>query len=234
MSNDGKGAIHEIPQEYLCPITTDLPVDPMTAEDGTVKQSKIVCDTKKKAEGGDVEAMDNLSQWYSSGKNGLAREAEMAQLWSDKRMVQLTKNKAEDGDTVAMNELGDWYNEGSHGLSVDESAAFKWVKKAADKRDARGLTTAGLLLVRGCDGVEQNTTYGVALTSAAAELGSDLANCNMGIWYLRGKFGLPVDKTQAKYYLAKGLSDSCTVSLMDLVLRASAGGILAQLNVENA
>ena len=76
------------------------------------------------------------------------------------------------GDCQAMCKLGMWYRGGEEGFPKNKELAYKWYKRAADKRDVKGMGAAGYRLVQGI-GVAKNISEGVHLTTLAAELGSN-------------------------------------------------------------
>jgi TPR repeat protein len=86
--------------------------------------------------------------------------------------------------------------------------AFIWLKKAADNGVIEGLAYIGYMYMHG-DGVTQNSTIGVTFTVMAAEGGSDMACCQLGLWFAEGRHGLNVKTTPAKHFLQKGTSGFC-------------------------
>ena len=170
------------------------------------KEHKLVSDTKKKAEGGDIGAMESLVEWYREGTNGLLEDEALSGEWQ----IRAWKKEAEDGDAHAMVAIGEAYDDGTHGLAVSIEEAFKWYKKAADLRNITGMAYAGYHLLMG-NGVKKNSTHGMALVAAAAEMGPGsrhachtLAEC-----YDEGTNGLPKDREQAKFWYKKASDDSC-------------------------
>ena len=170
------------------------------------KQQKLVSDTKKKAEDGDLEAMESLAKWYSEGTNGLLEDEALSGEWQ----IRAWKKLAEDGDTDAMINIGVEYEKGTSGLEKSIEEAFKWYKKAADLRDPTGMAYTGYSLLTG-QGVKKNSAYGLALMGAAAEIGSGsrFACCFLGEYFDKGTHGFPKDREQAKFWYKKASDDSC-------------------------
>lgn len=268
-----RSVIEAVVQEYLCPITTELPVDPVTAEDGRVyerdaieahisrrggatkspltnakmgkrlypalqirntierlvesgnidgelakayKQNRLVQQTKKDAERGESKAMKSLAQWHMNGENGFPEDKVQGEHWMMRAEVAEANVRAKEGDARSMHQLSKWYFCGKNTLPKCNRTGHMWLKKAADKRHPIAMADMGHRLMKG-NGVAKQKSQGLVLTSAAAELGSDFACYNMGIWYLRGLNGLPKDKVQAKYFLGRavGLGERCTACHMD-------------------
>eukprot|EP00978_Attheya_sp_CCMP212_P042588 scaffold262413_cov61-Attheya_sp.AAC.2 len=81
-----------------------------------------------------------------------------------------------------MFKVGVLYYNGTKGVTTDCKLVYNWLKKAADKGHIKGLTWVGHSLVYG-HGVGKNSTLGVAFSVMAAEGGSDMAWCYLGIGF---------------------------------------------------
>eukprot|EP00978_Attheya_sp_CCMP212_P024021 scaffold74754_cov41-Attheya_sp.AAC.1 len=211
--------------DLICPITHDLPFDPVTAEDGRVYERSAILEHFKSNPTGLKSPVINEPMGRRlfpavQTKNLIetlienhAIQGDLAEAWTKKQderkhFEALTK-KANDGDTKAMFKVGMMYFMGKKGVTTDRELAYNWLKKAADKGNIKGLAWVGSILVHG-HGVGKNSTLGVAFSAMAAEGGSDLACCDLGIWFADGHHGLPVDTSQAKRFLQKGTSGTCS------------------------
>lgn len=232
-----KEVIGSIADEYVCPITTELPVDPVTAEDGHVYERWAI-EKCIQMQGDDIKSPStNLPMGprltpairvrNSIRKliNSAAIEGEMASKWNERikeeSKISETKRKAEEGDTDAMCDLGDWHYHGRNGLSLDHNVAYQWYKRAADLHSVRGTAEQALSLSRG-QGVEMDKTHGGALMAMAAGMGSDLGAYIMGTSYMRGNDGFPKDVDKAKHWLKAALGGNCSAKHMteDFVISA--------------
>ena len=184
-------AIDDVAEEYVCPITAELPIDPVTAEDGRCYEryaieewfsrqpeakvkSPVTNEPMGKRLFPAVQVRNSLKRLVESGaisgskadawKKAMAEEAEVAAL----------RVKAEGGDASAMNVLGHAYHVGERGLKKDLAQAFMWLKRAADLKDVRALTACGVLYLHGT-GVEQGISRGCTMLGLAAALGSEQA-----------------------------------------------------------
>jgi hypothetical protein len=206
-------AIDEAVEEYVCPITAELPIDPVTAEDGRcyercaieewfVRQpepqvkSPVTNEPMGKRLLPAVQVRNSLKRLVESGaisgskadawKTAMAQEAEVAAL----------RVEAEGGDAVAMRILGFSYRDGSLGLKTDLTQAFTWLKRAADLKDVYGLTECGVAYLNG-DGVERSNIRGCTMIGIAAGMGSEAACGLLGLANAEGLWGFDKDPQEA-------------------------------------
>ena len=206
-------AIDDVADEYVCPITAELPIDPVTAEDGRCYErcaieewfSKIPEPQVKSPVTNEpmgkrllpaVQLRNTLKRLVESGaisgskadawKKAMAQEAEVAAL----------RAKAEGGDATAMRRLGDAYRRGERGLKKDLTQAFTWYKRAADLKDATALTQCGVAYLDG-EGVERSDCRGLIMFGRAAELGSEGACGVLARANAEGMWGLDKDPQEA-------------------------------------
>jgi len=205
-------AIDDVADEYVCPITAELPIDPVTAEDGRCYErcaieewfSKIPEPQVKSPVTNEpmgkrllpaVQLCNTLKRLVESGaisgskadawKKAMAEEAEVAAL----------RAQAEGGDATAMRWLGISYRDGKRGLKQDYTQAFTWLKRAADLKDARALTACGNAYLAG-QGVEKSIVRAVSMFSMAAGMGSEHACSVLGLANVMG-VGFDKDEQEA-------------------------------------
>ena len=206
-------AIDDVADEYVCPITAELPIDPVTAEDGRCYErcaieewfSKIPDPQVKSPVPNEpmgkrllpaVQLRNTLKRLVESGaisgskadawKKAMAEEAEVAAL----------RAKAEGGNARAMSKLGFSYRDGLRGLKQDKKQAFTWFKRAADLKDVGGLAACGVRYLNGA-GVERNQIRGFIMLGEAAALGSEHACGVLGLFNAEGLNGLDKDQQEA-------------------------------------
>jgi hypothetical protein len=206
-------AIDDVAEEYVCPITAELPIDPVNAEDGRCYErhaieewfsrqpeaqvkSPVTNEPMGKRLFPAVQVRNSLKRLVESGaisgskadawKKAMAEEAEVAAL----------RVKAEGGDARAMSVLGHAYRVGERGLKKDSTQAFTWFKRAADLKHALGLTNCGALYLKG-EGVERSDTRGLIMFGAAATLGSEHACGVLGCANAEGRWGLEQNPQEA-------------------------------------
>ena len=146
-----KSAVDSMADEWVCPITTELPLDPVMAEDGQVyERSAIEQLIRVQGEAlkspmtnlpmgprltATVQARNTIEKMVRSG----AIAGDKAQRWmerlSEEEEVKEMVKKAEGGDVEAMHDLGHWYYMGQKGLTEDLVASARWYKQGADLDD---------------------------------------------------------------------------------------------------
>ena len=206
-------AIDDVADEYVCPITAELPIDPVTAEDGRCYErcaieewfSKIPEPQVKSPVTNEpmgkrllpaVQLCNTLKRLVESGaisgskadawKKAMAEEAEVAAL----------RAKAEGGDAVAMRRLGIAYRDGTRGLKQDKKQAFTWFKRAADLKEVYALAECGVSYLNG-HGVERSISRGVSMVTMAAERGSEHACGVLARANAEGRHGFDRDPQEA-------------------------------------
>ena len=218
-----KVALTAIAKEFVCPITQELPIKPVTAEDGKIYEEKAIREwfgTKRKAlsptTGAEIgtkllpapQARNTIEALVES----CAIEGELAEAWKIK-LKQETKvkelhAKAEGGDGEAMWDLGVSYEYGECGLAVDKAQARALYERSAAVRDPRGLGAFGQSLLCRIGGPKDNV-LGLVNATEAAHLGSDLGALLLGEACFRGTSGLSKDPVRARYWLKKVVEGKC-------------------------
>ena len=219
-----RASINDVAAELLCPITQELPFDPVMAEDGKIYERNAILEwfaTKPapitspstNARMGTriipaIQTKNTISTLIKSG----AIEGEVAEAWRKKlaveKEVKECRAKAEGGDGEAMWTLGGWYQSGNHGLAKDKTQARAWFERSAATRDPRGLSCFGSCLLRGVGGPPNNSLGWVYITDGA-HLGSNHAAYKLGSAFYHGRFGLPRDPKQARFWLKKAVDEEC-------------------------
>ena len=206
-------AIDDVAEEYVCPITAELPIDPVTAEDGRCYErcaieewfakvpepqvkSPVTNEPMGKRLFPAVQLRNTLKRLVESGaisgskadawKKAMAEEAEVAAL----------REQAEGGDARAMRQLGYAYRKGTRGLKQDRKQAFTWFKRAADLKDIYALAECGFAYLY-AQGVERSISRGVAMIGVAAGMGSQAACGVLGFANAEGRHGFDKDPQEA-------------------------------------
>ena len=208
-------SINDVAADLVCPITQELPIDPVMAEDGKIYERNAILEwfsTKPppitspstNARMGKrllpaIQTKNTISTLIKSG----AIEGEIAEAWQKKleqeKRMKATRAKAEGGDGEAMWQLGAWYSQGTNGLVKDSAQARAWYERSAATRDPMGLSCFGSSLLRGAGG-PQNTSLGLVYITDGAHLGSNLGAFRLGEAFFKGN-GLPKDPVQARFWL---------------------------------
>ena len=218
-----KTVMNSIADEYLCPITQELPVDPATAEDGKIYERSAIQTWLDKNERSPstgepmgkrlfpaVQARSTIEQLVKSGEVDAEKAAAWTKKLDEETRVKEWKSKAESGDAEAMFELSCVYESGDFGLAKDDKQARAWAERAAELGHVKSMADFGLYLCEGTGG-KKNSQLGVYYTISAAERGSDHAAWNLGVSFQEGADGLPRDLKLAKYWYTQIVDRKCTV-----------------------
>ena len=213
-----------IAKEVICPITHELPIKPVTAEDGKIYEEKAIREWFSKKDGeptspstGAVigtklfpapQARNIIEELIKSGDI----DDELATAWkqklADETLVKEERAKAEDGNGNAMWRLGVWYGCGKKGLAKDDVQARAWYERSAAARHPKGMAAFGECLLLGIGGPQDNA-LGLVNVTEAAYLGSDVGVMKLGRAFYNGKYGLPRDAARAKFWLKKIIDREC-------------------------
>ena len=236
-------SINGVAAELRCPITQELPFDPVMAEDGKIYERKAILEWFSKKDRPispstgavigkkllpAVQTKNTIEMLVKSG----AIVGELATAWTEKledeKEVKEMRAKAEGGDGEAMWRLGAWYEYGDNGLEEDEAHARAWYERSAATRDPRGMAKFGDCLLAGVGGPQDNI-YGIMNLSQAAELGSDLSAYYLGQAFFKGCNGLPKDPVQARFWLKKVVDGECEYKHLNEESKAKATILLGEL-----
>ena len=215
-------AIGDVAEEYVCPITAELPFDPVIAEDGRCYERHAIEEWFKRCESQPqvkspvtnelmgkrlfpaVQVRNSLKRLVESGAVSRsladawkAAEAAARKREADRKEVAALRQKAEGGHAESMGKLGGWYREGLRGLQPDAAQAFAWFKRSADLDQPTSLTLCGDAYLCG-DGVKCNIGRGFIMLGRAAELGDQQACYLLGMFNAYGHHGLEEDPQEAR------------------------------------
>ena len=237
-------SINGVAAELRCPITQELPFDPVIAEDGKIYERKAILEWFSKKDRPispstgavigkkllpAVQTKNTIEMLVKSG----AIEGELATAWTEKleqgKLVKEMRAKAEGGDGQAMYFLGTWYSSGVNGLTKDKVQARAWYERSAATRNPKGMGSFGECLVCGAGGPKDNT-LGLVMVTQAAGLGSDVAAYLLGQVFFKGSCGLPKDRVQARFWLKKIVDGECEYKHLNHAGRANAAKWLGELD----
>jgi hypothetical protein len=220
-------------EDLVCPITMELPWDPVTAGDGYVYERSAIeqhIKTCKDHYQPLKSPMTNqpmmtkvllpaphikntIEKLIESGSiNGDITKTWMEKL-EEKRNVEVILKKAEGGDVDAMYQVGKWYLSGHHTLKQNFKAAFSWFEKAHKGGNVSGTRRIGLCLCSGI-GVKKSVRDGIMYLTSAAERKSAAGAFLLGEALSKGKYGLTKNKDEAIKWLNKSLYD-CSKDLKE-------------------
>ena len=240
-----RASINDVAADLLCPITQELPFDPVMAKDGKIYERTAILEWFRKKDGDAtspstgkvidtelvpaVQVRNTIGELIKSG----AIDGEIAEAWTKKleteKKVKELRAKAEGGDGNAMYNLGLWYEGGSNGLPKDDVQARAWHERSAAARDPMGMARFGEFLLAGRGGSVERT-LGLVIVTEAATLGSDLAAWRLGESFLIGDDGLPKDPVRARYWLQKAANSECEIGQIADAAKAQVAKLLEELD----
>mmetsp|Transcript_38006 Transcript_38006/g.70129 ORF Transcript_38006/g.70129 Transcript_38006/m.70129 type:complete len:264 (-) Transcript_38006:59-850(-) len=219
-----KETLNNIADECTCPITLELPLDPVVAQDGHIYERSAITELIKQKGNALKSPISNepmgrqllpvvqvrnlIEELVKSGMIEGDKASRWKQKIKDEDNIASLKEAAEKGDPAAMSKLGHAFYYGSHSQKKNYQTAFGWFKKSADQNYPPGMCGAGTMLVNGY-GVEKNAVEGMMLVGMAARSGSATAAYNLGKWYAKGKHGLPCSISRAKEFLQMSVDGGC-------------------------
>ena len=211
----------QVAADLVCPITQELPFDPVMAEDGKIYERNAIVEWLRRNATSPVtrtrmgrrmipaiQTKNTISTLIKSG----AIDGELAEAWQqklvDEKAVQECRARAEGGDGEAMFRLGNWHGHGKYGLAKDAAQSRAWYERSAAARDPRGMAGFGGCLLYGLGG-PKNTSLGWVYITDAAHLGSNLGAYRLGEAFFKGLHNLPKDSVQARFWLKKAVDKEC-------------------------
>tara|TARA_Y100000389_G_scaffold182886_1_gene199876 strand:+ start:951 stop:1790 length:840 start_codon:yes stop_codon:yes gene_type:complete len=214
----------ELMEEWACPISGTLPVDPVTAKDGRVYERRDLALWFEKNPGAIVKSpvtgepmgkdVTTAYQARNSIKHlvdrkllrGAAVDAwKVASAEIDGFSTHLRELfiKAAQGDALAMVAIGSAYREGRHGVAVNHERSVEWMQKAASKDAVMAWTWLGVAYKLG-KGVARDDIVGIMYLTHAAALGSVHGCCALAHYLYSVKQDIPM----ARYWYRKSLKTS--------------------------
>ena len=214
-----------IADSCICPISQELPENPVSASDGKIYNRASIQDWFDRVPGPMVkspvtgEQIDKklrpaplvLELFENFIVKGIWK-CERAMVWLTKyneakrneARVKELKEGAASGDRQKMFDLGDALRLGLYGISMDRVEAHKWYKNAADLSHPTACVNVGLTILNSRElNAEFNGIIGMAYLQSAALLGSEAGCFEIGKAYARGLWGYPQDDEQARKYYSK-------------------------------
>ena len=216
--------------EYACPITHELFVDPVMAEDGRVYEreaiSRMFHVCKEQGEETTIrspmtnEAMGTKlypahqvrstlailigeSMLNIHGDRVIAWKVAMENIEKNRRMVATLKSLAEEGSPQAMYDLARAFRKGEYGLTKNDESGYSWYERARILGHVSAMCVAGQCHITGRGVGTVNVTLGVAMVYASAWRGSEHGCSEIAHWHSNGMHNLPKNLVEARFYYMK-------------------------------
>ena len=231
-----RSAIDESLEEFLCPITQALPLQPVFAEDGKVYERDAIETWLKQNAKSPVlnTSMGTKLVPATQIKNMIERmvktgalDDEKVKEWQERireqeEVVEL-RNKAEAGDTMSTYQLGKAYMKGRMGLSVDASKAFDWYLRAANAGHVLSMGRVASAYNYGTGIITRNHPLALRWAAAGDALGDSRSSLNLAELFYHGHSGLPIDMEQALRLRLKSATMANSLGKYNLAMMYSSG-----------
>jgi len=151
-----KSTTNSAVDQFICPITQELPLDPVTAEDGRIYERSAISRWLKDNQTSPITKSPMGSQLLESVQarnmidtlvRGGCVDKEKSRAWHERLKDQETIKKWRAANTAeSLNYLANAYTNGTHGLAPNSQEAAVWHAKAARKGHADSMTDYALAL----------------------------------------------------------------------------------------
>ena len=192
-------------EEFVCPITQELPVDPVTAEDGRVYERNAIEKWLKKHKKSPytnekmgtkllpaTQVRNMIESMVRSGAISGDKAGEWKKKLKDEEVLHRLRRRAET-DSNAMAELSNAYIAGKYGLQKDVFEHFKWAKRAADLDNPLGIFIVSLCVYHGRGTVMDKNKSECCAVRTGSDHGYGLRVLHDGadlfVWQSRGTQG---------------------------------------------
>jgi len=219
------GLSDDLLDEFACPISGRLPVDPVTAMDGRIYDrhglmtwfdkhpgTTIKSPVTGEAMGKEVVTAYQVRNTLNSFVERGLLTGEAVDEWKaeckevDAYDADLKHNiiLAEQGDKDAMAAVGFAFREGTNGAAVNHARSIEWMRRAAQHGSVQGWASLGVAYVKG-EGVRLNHVAGVMYLAHAASLGSEHGCVVLGFYLSKKNSLMDTDIEMARYWYKKSL-----------------------------
>ena len=240
-------ALDTITDDLICPITLELPIEPVTAKDGQVYEKSAIethfrlCREQNRPISSPTTNLPMQDELLPNPKTkshiqklvdlGLIT-GDLATNWN-RRVKEQTEMKdllrrAETGDAEAMYLVAQCYEQGTKGFPKSKTDVYTWLREASLSGSVKGQARMGYCLCIGF-GVAQDETEGMRELALAACQGSRFAAFWIAVTYKNKRWGMPKDLAKAATFLRKALEPSLCNDLPD-ELEKPARDFLAELS----
>ncbi|CAB9527688.1 Sel1 domain protein repeat-containing protein [Seminavis robusta] len=218
-----KDQMTSLTDDLICPISLELPCDPVIAEDGRIYDRPSI-EEHFQSHRGDLKSPITNEQMgikllpAVQHRNTIETLVAAGVIWGDlaakwiekvkeKKDTEELLKKANSGNADAMYEAGARNFYGLHGFKQDFKLGIQWYTKAHRAGNVRATVLLGGYYLNGF-GVTKCCTKGMVYMSVAAGQGSNIAAYTLGMAFANGRHGFNVDKAEAIHWLGKATEDS--------------------------
>jgi Sel1 repeat/U-box domain len=209
----------QTPYDLICPITLELPWDPVIAEDGRLYDcpaikahfeqhpSDLRSPITNEKMGQHLKSAPQIKTLLHLMVEKGVIGGDLASKWNEmvkqQKDTEVLLKRAEEGNAVSMYNLGVFYRDGTKGFKKDEELTVAWFTKAHLAGSVPGTALLGDSICNGHGGVVKCHITGMMYLGIAAGQGSDYAAYQLGKALANGTCGVRVNKGEAIYWLQK-------------------------------
>jgi len=192
---------------YICPITHELMVDPVTAEDGQTYERAAIENWLERNERSPLDPSTRIRVTNLTAVRTVQKSIEsliesgfvdgkLSDHWKEKKKemncaMKKSQKLFDEGSVMeaakmglpeAQGKVAGWYRYGRNGMEKDKNMGFAWAKKAADGKDMYGQLELGHAYNFG-EGVHEDVSMALSWYEKAANQGCTCSMCNLGLLY---------------------------------------------------
>lgn len=180
--------IDETTDEFICPISCELPLDPVMAEDGKIYERRAIEDWLKDHDKSPVTnlPMGNRLTPALQVRNVIEKmvrsgviEGSKAEAWQTKIKVEESCKEllrtAEGGDAKAMFIVALSHTYGYPGFAKDQAKALKWARRGAEAGSAKCMCLIAHQHLSGTGGAQKSAGAAIHWFTKSAKDGSPFA-----------------------------------------------------------
>ena len=211
-------------ETLTCPITLELPLDPVMADDGIIYERSSIEEHLQRSDKSPIknvrmgnkliESHQVKSMIESLVENAADKEQGLVNSYKErldqKKVIDNLVAQAQAGNVPVMLQVAENYYEGKNGFDLNQKRGFHWYSKAADEGNAVGMALAGIHMLERSMGRVRTEMTGLSLVSNAAHKhGSDQACIFLGLALADGNSVLERNVKRAIKLLQLGVSGDC-------------------------
>ncbi|CAB9497773.1 expressed unknown protein [Seminavis robusta] len=244
-STKSAAAVSSIVADLICAITLELPVDPVTAEDGRVYERSAIEKHVKVARRNGRQLKSPLTNEPMGEsllpaphmrnhiealiQSGVINDDVLSQHRKENRAKEDLLKKAHDGHVESIQTVAFYYYAGRRGFVQDYKKSLEWSKKGHVAGSTISTAFLGEAFLYGY-GTKPNNSEGLMFLGLAAARGSNFAAYLLAKALTYGYFGMAVDKEEATRWIKKVVKNECAIKHLNEIGMQNAKSLWNELS----